>query len=206
MRLLLAALAAGTVAGPVTLGLMLTHPLAGQILHATGPLPSFEVASIRPDHSGSSGGHIGYGGFGAPMDRFIATNTPIKELICAAYVGKPCFMFPNLVSGGPGWINYDRYDIEAKLNDSDVAALYKPPNRSDRDVQVRLMVQSMLADRFKLVVNDTKVARPVYALVIAKGGSKLQESIPGSPSPIELQGHPVGFLTEPSEIRAHQNS
>lgn len=203
-RLLLAALAVGTVAGPVALGLMQTPPLAGQILQATGPLPSFEVASIRPDHSGSGSSHIGYAGVGAPMDRFIVTNMTIKDLICLIFGGKPCPMLPHgLVSGGPGWINSDRYDIDAKLNDSDVAALYKLSNNSDRTVQVRLMVRALFADRFKLVVNDTTVMRPIYALVISKGGPKLQESIPGSPSPIELQGTPVHFLTEPSEIRAH---
>ncbi len=202
---LLAALAIGTVAGPVALGLVQTPPLAGQILQATGPLPSFEVASIRPDPS-PSGPHwtkIGYAGHGAPMDRFIMTNTSIKDLICLAFGGKPCHMLPDgEVSGGPGWINSERYDIDAKVKDEQVAALYKLSG-SDQALQIQLMVQSLLADRFKLVVNEATVTRPAYALVIAKGGPKLQESIPGSPSPIELQGNPVDFLTEPGEIRAH---
>lgn len=93
-KLLLAALTMGTAAGPITLGLMQAHPLAGQILQSAGPLPSFEVASIRPDHSASSTGHIGYTGRGAPMDRFILTNMPVKELVCLAFAGKPCFALP----------------------------------------------------------------------------------------------------------------
>ena len=80
------------------------------------------------------------------------------------------------MTGGPNWINSDRYDIDAKLEDSQIAALEKLAPW-DRSVQVKLMVQSLLADRFKLVVNDdTTAPRPVYALVVAKGGPKLQET------------------------------
>lgn len=54
-RLLLAVLAMGAVAGPVAFGFMQKAPLIGQILQATGPLPSFEVATIKPSHSGPHG-------------------------------------------------------------------------------------------------------------------------------------------------------
>jgi len=106
------------------------------------------------------------------------------------------------VSGGPGWINSERYDIDAKLDDSQVAALAKLPPQ-DRIVQIRLMVQSLLADRFKLVVNETTVTRPVYALVVAKGGPKLQTTVPGSPSPIKDDGHPMQARFFPGDIRGH---
>jgi bla regulator protein blaR1 len=203
-RLAFVMLALSVAVGPISFVLLQTQTLAGQDLHATGPLPSFEVASIRQDHSGSGWDSMEYAGRGAPMDRFIMRNMTIKELICMAFAGKGCEMLRDVeVAGGPGWINSDRYDIDAKLQDSDVAALYKLPNDSDRRAQVRLMMQSLLTDRFKLVVNHTTATRPVYALVLAKGGTKLHETVPGSPSPIELQGHPVDFLEEPTEMRAH---
>ncbi len=192
-KLLLAVLATSVVAAPVAFGLMQEPLPAGQILHASGPLPSFEVAAIKPDHSGSGHGRIGAAGMSAPMDRFIVTNFTIKDLIRWAWAGKSVSLPDDQVSGGPSWINSEHYDIDAKLEEPQAAAMAKlsPP---DRTVQVRLMVQSLLADRFKLVVNDTTVTRPIYALVIAKDGPKLQETVPGSPS--------QGFGSR-GEIRAH---
>lgn len=200
-RLMLAALALGVVAGPVAFGLMQEAPLTGQIFQANGPLPSFEVASIRPNHSGAFGSRTGAAGMGAPLDRFIVTNTTIKMLICWAFSNS--IPIPSgQVSGGPGWINSDRYDIDAKLQDSQVAALAKLSNHA-RLQQIRLMVQSLLADRFGLVVKDTTVTRPVYALVVAKGGSKLQDTVPGSPSPIKSEGHPMQASFFSGDIRGH---
>jgi bla regulator protein blaR1 len=183
-RLLLAAFAISVVAAPVSFGLMQDAPQASQILHATGPLPSFEVASIRQDHSGSRSSAMGAMGIHAPKDRFIATNATIMELIQWAW--SPRGIRPladDQVSGGPNWTNFDRFDIDAKLDDSQLAALEKLA-LLDRFVQMKLMVQSLLADRFKLVLNDTTVTVPAYALVVAKGGSKLQETVQGStPAP-----------------------
>ena len=201
-KLLLAALAFATVAGPVAFGLIQQAPPAGQILHATGPLPSFEVASIKPNHSGPGPTMVGAVGHAAPKDRFIATNITIKALICWAFGGTSVPLPSNEVSGGPSWINSERYDIDAKLEDSQAEKLAKL-SANDQIVQVRLMLQSLLADRFKLVAKDTTVNRPIYALVIAKGGSKLQETVPGSKSPIEVQGHPVQFSGDRGEVSGH---
>jgi bla regulator protein blaR1 len=211
-RLTLAALALGVVAGPVAFGLMQEAPPTNQILHATGPLPSFEVASIKPAHSGSGFSAIGVPGIRAPKDRFIATNITIKSLILWAWSPGNSRPLPeDQVTGGPSWINSDRYDIDAKLEDSQIAALEKL-SPWDRSVQVKLMVQSLLGDRFKLVLNDdTTVPRPVYALVIAKGGPKLQETArcstpppgtfpmppPPPPPPGASPGAPQGAATPP---------
>jgi uncharacterized protein (TIGR03435 family) len=190
------------VAVPVVLGVICGAQLSAQVLHASGPLPSFEVASIRPNDSGSGRSQLGAAGVGAPMDRFIVTNTTIKQLICWAFGGTGLPLPSDQVSGGPGWINSDRYDIDAKLDESQAAALPKLSG-SDRIVQIRLMVQSLLADRFKLVVSDKMVPRPVYALVVAKGGPKLQETVPGSPSQIKIGGNPTQAYFSAGDIRAH---
>lgn len=213
-RLMLAVLATSVVAGPVAFGLMQEAPPTGQILHATGPLPSFEVASIKPNHSGSGFATFGVPGMLAPKDRFIATNVTIKGLILWALAPGTTRPLPeDQVVGGPSWINSDRYDIDAKLEDSQIAALEKLAPW-DRSVQVKLMVQSLLADRLKLMLNDdTTALRPVYALVIAKGGPKLRETAPCSllhpitsqmlppPPPLPL---PPG--ASPSAPRAPANS
>lgn len=191
-RLMLSALGFGIVAGPLAFGLMQEASPTGQILHATGPLPSFEVATIKPNHSGSGFAAFRVPGMAAPKDRFIATNTTIKGLILWAWAPGTTRPLPDdQVVGGPSWIDSDRYDIDAKLEDSQIAALEKLVPW-DRSVQVKLMVQSLLASRFELVLNDSATApRPVYALVVGRGGPKLQETVPGSTPP------PVNFSMPP---------
>jgi len=61
-----------------------------------------------------------------------------------------------------------------------------PPEQ--RILQVRLRVQSLLADRFKLLVRDETKEIPVYALVIAKNGPKLREAKPGDTYPNGIKG------------------
>lgn len=186
-------------AAPATSGAMRRVPLDLQILHAPGPLPSFEVATIKPNHSGSGPTMIGAAGHGAPGDRFIATNITMKALICWAFAGNSVPLPSDDVSGGPSWIDSERYDVDAKVEDSQAAALAKSP---ESIVQIRLMLQSLLANRFKLVVKDATVTRPVYALVIAKGGPKLRQTVPGSKSSIEAGGRRVQAFGGRGEIRA----
>jgi bla regulator protein BlaR1 len=174
-KLLLGAAGLLAVAVPLAFGLM--QEPSDQILHATGPLPSFEVATIKPNHSGPGPAFFGAAGHGAPLDRFIATNVSIRKLMGWAFAGDFLPLPDNEVLGGPSWIDSDRYDMEAKLENSQVVELRKLSD-TDRMVQVRRMVQGLLADRFKLVVHDTTVTRPVYALVVAKGGPKLKENTP----------------------------
>jgi uncharacterized protein (TIGR03435 family) len=52
-------------------------------------------------------------------------------------------------------------------------------NRTVSKVELRLMLQSLLADRFKLTLHRESVTRPVYKLVVAKGGPKLQPAEDG---------------------------
>src|SRR5580692_6162352 len=65
----------------------------------------FEVASIKPNHSGD--GRLGISM--EPGGRFVATNVPVRALIMVAYDLKE-----NQVSGLPGWAASDRFDITAK--------------------------------------------------------------------------------------------
>jgi bla regulator protein blaR1 len=160
-------------------------------------LPSFEVASIKPDHSGAPNRFFRF----ADPSRLTITNMPVKDLIEFAY-----HVQPFQISGGPGWINSQGYDIQAKVDDSVVAQLQKLP-REQRMDQFRLMLQSLLADRFKLKLSRETKQLPIYDLVVAKGGPKLTPTtVPAAP-PIPSaneQSRPRGpmMMMSPGRITA----
>ena len=82
-------------------------------------------------------------------------NVPLIRVIRLAYAPIQEFV------GGPGWIESDRYDIVAKAEGT--------PTRP----QLQLMLRSLLADRFKLVVHKETREKPAYALVLARPDGKL---------------------------------
>jgi uncharacterized protein (TIGR03435 family) len=164
---MLLAIAAGALV------IVLFHPpqLHAQApLTVTGPLPTFEVASVKPNKPDASG-RIQVGIAFEP-GRFNATAVTVKQLIALGYHVREI-----QISGGPGWMDSDRFDVDAKEEDADVAALQKLPPE-EREKQLRLRVQSLLGDRFKLKVDFATKEFPVYALVVAKNGPKLHESKP----------------------------
>jgi uncharacterized protein (TIGR03435 family) len=110
-------------------------------------------------------------------------NINVMSLISTAYGVKP-----DSIVGGPDWINSKHYDINAKVTPSGDAA---PPALTD--AQRKQMLQSLLSDRFKLVVHPETKEGPVYKLDFAKGGSKLHESTPSDASPgvIAPDGRPA---------------
>jgi uncharacterized protein (TIGR03435 family) len=140
----------------------------GQILHATGPLPSFEVATIKPGQPRATGFRA-FGPRGA--DRFLAMNVTVKDLIDFAYTIDD----DRQVVGLSSWMISRRYDIDAKVGDAEVAAMSKLPHLRMMD-PYRFMQQSLLADRFKLKVHFETRELPIYLLVVAKGRPKLKAS------------------------------
>ena len=138
-----AGLARGTV-----LGAVLLIAVAWGLFAQSEPRPTFQVASVKlntanPQHKivrPQSGG------------RLMAENAPLLMLIQNAY-GVQAYQ----VVGGPGWINTDGYDIEAK------------PDGETSTAQMWLMLQSLLAERFKLAVHRETREQPVYTVTSAKG-------------------------------------
>lgn len=144
----------------VTLG----HSYA-QILHPTGQAPAFEVATIKPSPPDPAGKRsIGPQG----DDRFVVKNATVKALIEFAYTTDS----DRQIVGLSGWMSSDRYDINAKVGDAEVAAMLKLPPMQRFD-PYRLMQQSLLADRFHLKVHFETREMSVYALIVAKGGPKM---------------------------------
>lgn len=119
--------------------------------------PQFEVASIKQGSLGLPGGWIRM----EPGGRlFRVTNMTLKELIQRAYS-----VDPFQVSGGPAWVDSARYDVNATSEKPS-----KPP-------EIRVMLQSLLADRFQLTIHRETRELPVYALVLAKKDGKLGPSL-----------------------------
>ena len=131
--------------------------------------PAFEVISVKPHQADDTRRQMP--SF-QPGGRFVATGIPLRMIIAIAYnVG---FQSVRL-SGGPDWIlSMDSaYDIEATAPKS---ALPSGLAASLRDERLRLMLQNLLADRFKLKIRRESKEMAVYAAVLGKGGPKLQKS------------------------------
>ena len=129
--------------------------------------PAFEVASVRASKA-EDPRRIGMQFL--PGGRFVATNMPLLIVIAVAY--NVPFQSPRL-SGGPDWIRSDRYDIEATAEKGAFPAGATAKVRQDK---MRLMLQTLLASRFKLIVRREMKDQPVYAMVTAKNGPKLQRA------------------------------
>jgi bla regulator protein BlaR1 len=149
------------IAGVV--GLAASPMMSGQVLRASGPLPSFEVVTIRPLQDGAAPGAVGTR---ADVIRLVMTA---KMLIMYAY-NMPSFSEARIM--GPGWMDTDQFVVQAKIGELTYAAMQKM-TPAQQEVQKQLMMQSLLAERLKLTVHFEKREMPVYALVVAKGGSKL---------------------------------
>ncbi len=131
------------------------------------PLPSFEVASVKPHKPGDREMFPEFltGG------RFIEAGVPLQLIIAVAY---HIPVQSTQLSGGPGWIhtNDEAYDIEAKAEDGALKGLSEKAS----DQKMRLMLQALLANRFKLVMHRELREQPVYILALGKNGPKLQRS------------------------------
>ena len=94
-----------------------------------------------------------------------------------------------LVKGEPAWVDTDAYNFLAKVAPEDVAAWQK------MDVPAkRLMVRATLADVLNLKVHTDIQSRPVYNLVVAKGGPKLTPSKPDPNAPTGIDSIVTGSV------------
>ena len=136
----------GNIDGAAAAGTSAAVPPTSHASHK----PAFEVASIKPSTS-DEGTYLRR----QPGGLYRATEAPLRALIASAYLNE----FPpkgERIFGGPGWIDSERFDIEAKAEGNP-----SPEQES-------LMVQSLLEDRFKLVMHREPRQLPIYALVLSK--------------------------------------
>ena len=207
------------LAGFILAGLPASHaqtaapPAAAPSTSATDtdyvPTLTFDVASIRETNGVQNSG-IRVGVSSPPhTSKFTATNFTARSLIQTAYG------FATPISTGPDWMNDVYYNVEAKSDPSVDAQLAKLTD-DQASAEKRHMLQVLLADRFHLQVHLETKECSVYAMTIAKGGSKLQQvkaadsDGPGQPTPaaagVDVQAHGSGqgleFVVRSASMRA----
>jgi uncharacterized protein (TIGR03435 family) len=132
---------------------------SAQIIHASDPLPSFEVATIKPASSQPRSSSA------SPAEVQIS-NVTVRNLIEQAY-GIPWTSAENeRVLGGPAWLDTNRYDIVARIP-GDLAEAQQKLSRDQQKQQINIMLQSLLAERFHLKLYFETRVLTVYALVVA---------------------------------------
>ena len=164
-RLLLGAAGLLTFAVPIAFGVL--NPTPSQAENTADPGPRYESISIQPSKANGMV-HI-----------FRLMNTPgglsargitLRMLIREAYGVED-----GQISGAPDWLDSEKYDVEAKM-DKSAADELKSLSEDQRARANHQLLQALLTDRFKLTLHRKTKDLPVYFLVVAGGGPKLQEA------------------------------
>jgi uncharacterized protein (TIGR03435 family) len=170
-------------------------PVVVAVQNAAGTrADAFEAASLKSNKSGPTEPvTLEF----APGGRFRAVNVTLLMLIAAAY-GNPRPLPDFLIAGGPKWMDSDRFDVVATAGRDLALTPTGPPS------QMFLMLQHLLADRFKLAVHKEQKELPIYALLVAnnKLGPGLRKSSARCEVPGAGQGSPA---SPPPDARANQS-
>jgi hypothetical protein len=138
---------------------------------AAGGKMAFDVASVKQNTAGQPerNSNISFGAsdvFTPTGGLLSASNIPLIQYIIFAYKitadGAQA-----VTSQLPKWASTDRYDIQARAAESN-------PTKD----QMRLMMQSLLSDRFKLAIHYETRQLPVFALVLDKAGENGEPLFP----------------------------
>lgn len=133
--------------------------VSGTLYGQSTAAQQFEVASVKPSTSSSnssSGIRTGHG-------RLDARNVTLKRCIMGAYgVG------PHQISGGPDWLDSERFEILAQAEQP-----------IDDDGVLMVMLQGVLAERFKLAIHRETRTIQAFVLEVAKNGPKLEKATDG---------------------------
>jgi len=136
---------------------------------------AFEVASIKP--SPPQGMHEMRVGMSADAGRITFTAVNLRDLLTRAFEVKA----PQI--SGPGWIDSDRFDVAAKIPDG-------VPKE-----EIPAMLRTLLEERFKLKFHRETKEMPIYELVVAKGGPKMDVSKDaGGRARMGMEGHGDGVM------------
>jgi uncharacterized protein (TIGR03435 family) len=129
----------------------------GVSLRAQSAAQSFEVASVKPSNPNPTG-PLGAAPMVLPaLGRLTAQNVTLRMLVMAAYQKQPF-----QIAGGPEWQNSNKFDINARAENASVTT-----------DGIFSMLQTLLADRFKLKVHTETREVPIFALMLARDDGRL---------------------------------
>jgi uncharacterized protein (TIGR03435 family) len=143
--------------------LLSTAVVAAPVLAQTDTRPAFAVATVKHNRTGDAARSMRL----QPGGRIVITNQPLRQLITFAYS-----LQPQQLTGGPSWLDTDRFDITAQA-EGNISPT--PPGGPPGPAQ--LMMQRLLAERFGLVVHTESRELPVYALTVARRDGQLGPQI-----------------------------
>jgi uncharacterized protein (TIGR03435 family) len=138
---------------PIYFAILLATPVSGQTVE---PPPAFEAATVKLNIDGAV-----Y--YRDALGQFEMRNFPLIIFIFKAY-GVNSYSL-----SGPDWLGSVKVDVVAKLPASAAGLPVK-----ERGSMVAVMLQALLAERFKLKVHREERLIPGYALVVAPGGLKMR--------------------------------
>jgi uncharacterized protein (TIGR03435 family) len=146
--------------------------LAASAQQPTAPPLAFEVATIKPsDRPGK------FPWSEQPSaDGMSWTNVSLQYLVREAYG----ISDDKRWSGGPAWLDTQRFDIVAKF---DASVTPNPPFS-----QRMQALQALLADRFSLKLHRESKDFPIFNLIVGKDGPKFQQSKPDARSETAIPG------------------
>jgi uncharacterized protein (TIGR03435 family) len=150
----------------------------------------FEVASVKPSVLPSRNGVIRSGPQGGPGSgdpgRITYSFSTIRDLMVDAYNVKR-----SQISGAPSWLDSERFDIVARVSGGATKE------------QTKIMLQNLLAERFRRALHRETKELPIYALVVGSKGPRLKHSTAtdtpppaaaaqAAPSRLPLRGMKIG--------------
>jgi uncharacterized protein (TIGR03435 family) len=140
-------------------GVLISLVVFGQALPSTDR-PSFEVATIKLTDPSFPGAVVG----GFRVGRFTAQGFALKDLIGYAYD-----VDNRQIVGGPKWSDSERYDVVGKPEKAG-------PLSPDAG---KLMLRTLLSERFQLKIHRDMKEMPVYILAVAGSGLKMKRRADG---------------------------
>ena len=146
---------------------------AAPMTPAAAKVYAFDVVSIRHNIS-EENGDIGK----VTADGYRMINNLVYVVIRTAYLpqtaGSTHYSLGQM-KGLPGWVNTEKYDLDARISGEDRAAWQNP---AEQKAMLQSMLQTMLVERCKLAVHREIKEGPVYMLVVDKGGPKFKVTDP----------------------------
>jgi len=173
----------------LTVGMLTAMPTALRVVIASPPQAQsasnesarFDAASVKPSSQDAVAGN----GFRITPGRLLAVNNTVEGLVRFAYGLEPGD--EDAISGGPQWIRSDRFEVEGKAQEA--ASL----------PELRVMLKSLLAERFTLRIREETRERDVYALVFARS-----DRTPGPglrPTAADEAAHCASIESDPGATR-----